>query len=198
MKITKITTTAIAAIGAVGVLAAPFALAEGNDADVIKVNIGQQAKLADGNDVQGWTVSDLKPSTDVIAYKPNGTLWEATATDEAIQGGATPFVSNFNARAADGQNYRVLFGIATPEGVNPATLAQGQKTTGKLYFDVTGAAPQCVVFNTGGRDVAMWHQGAQSTTTGAAPAAAPARVAAPAATPAPAAAPTTAAPAAAP
>ena len=47
--------------------------------------------------------------------------------------------SDFNARARNGETYRVLFGAATPQGVNPATIAQGQQTTGKLYFDVTGA-----------------------------------------------------------
>ena len=112
MKITKITTTAIAAIGAFGVLGAPLAFGDATDADVTKTSIGQQAKLVDGATIQGWTVTGLKPSTDVIDYKPNGTLWEATATDEAIQGGATPIVSNFNARARNGETYRVLFGAA--------------------------------------------------------------------------------------
>ena len=156
MKITKITTTAIAAIGAFGVLGAPLAFGDATDADVTKTSIGQQAKLVDGATIQGWTVTGLKPSTDVIDYKPNGTLWEATATDEAIQGGATPIVSNFNARAADGQNYRVLFGVATPQGVNPGALAQGDSTSGKVYFDVTGAAPDTVVYNAGGHDLLVW------------------------------------------
>jgi Domain of unknown function (DUF1942) len=30
--------------------------------------------------VQGWTITDLKPSSDSIPYAPQGTLWEATAT----------------------------------------------------------------------------------------------------------------------
>ncbi|WP_409369207.1 DUF1942 domain-containing protein, partial [Mycolicibacterium insubricum] len=42
---------------------------------------------------------------------------------------------------ANGDSYRVLFGIATPNGINPETLAPGEKVTGKLYFDVTGADP---------------------------------------------------------
>jgi len=49
----------------------------------------------------------------------------------------------------NGETYRVLFGAATPQGVNPATIAQGQQTTGKLYFDVTGAEPDSVVYNAG-------------------------------------------------
>ena len=138
MKITTITCAFVAA-GAVGFLGAPTALAEGPTAAAI----GSPAKLvdADGNVVQSWTITGLKTSSDVIPYPVAGTLWEATATDEAVMGGVTPIVSNLNARAGDGENYRVLFGVATPQGVNPATLAQGQKTTGKVYFDVTGAAP---------------------------------------------------------
>ena len=92
-----------------------------------------------------------------------GTLWEATATDEAIQGGATPIVSNLNARAKSGQTYRVLFGVATPQGVNPSTLAQGEKTTGKVYFDVTGDTPDSVVYNAGGQDLLVWLQAPPAT-----------------------------------
>ena len=43
-------------------------------------------------------------------------------------------MSNLNARARNGDTYRVLFTVATPQGVNPSTLAQGEKTTGKIYF----------------------------------------------------------------
>ncbi|MCY0869635.1 MAG: DUF1942 domain-containing protein, partial [Firmicutes bacterium] len=69
-----------------------------------------------------------------------------------------PIVSNLNARARSGQTYRVLFGVATPQGVNPAALAQGQQTTGKVYFDVTGDVPDSVVYNAGGSDLAVWVQ----------------------------------------
>jgi hypothetical protein len=67
------------------------------------------------------------------------------ATDQAIQGAATPIVSNLNARAQSGQTYRAQFGVATPQGVNPATLGPGEETTGKVYFDVTGDKPDSVV-----------------------------------------------------
>jgi hypothetical protein len=117
---------------------------------------GSQGRLVDGPVIQGWTITDLKPSSDNIPYQPVGRLWEATATDEAIQGSVTPIVSNLNARAADGTNYRALFGVATPQGVNPATLAQGQKTTGKVYFDVTGPDPDRVVYNSAGTDLLVW------------------------------------------
>jgi hypothetical protein len=76
-----------------------------------------------------------------------------TATDEALEGSATPIVSNLNARSKSGETYRALFQVATSEGVNPTTLAQGQKTSGKVYFDVTGDGPESVVYNAGGRDL---------------------------------------------
>jgi hypothetical protein len=143
-------------------------------------------------------------------------LWEAIATDEAIQGAATPIVSNLNARARSGQNYRVLFGVATPQGVSPATLGQGEKTTGKVYFDVTGDAPDAVVYSTGGDDLLAWVQAAPAprrtgtgtqwsppvrSQTSPAPAAVPATpapAAAPGTTPVPAAPATTPTPAATP
>ncbi|MGB8407151.1 MAG: MPT63 family protein, partial [Mycobacterium sp.] len=171
------TTAAAVAVAAAAVVSAPLAWAD--DVAGTTAALGQAAQLVNGSTVQGWTITDLKPSTDVIPYAANGTLWEATATDEALQGGATPIVSNLNARAADGQNYRVLFGVATPQGVNPATLAQGQKTTGKVYFDVTGPAPQSVVYNAGSHDLLTW-QGASTAAPAAAPTAGSARAAAPA------------------
>jgi hypothetical protein len=157
LKITTITTALAAALttsGAVVIIGAPIAAAE----DATSGTIGSQVKLVDGAVIQGWTISDLKASTDVIPYSVAGTLWEATATDEALQGSATPIVSNLNARARNGQTYRVLFGVATPQGVNPATLAQGQKTTGKVYFDVTGEAPDSVVYTAAGQDLLLWVQ----------------------------------------
>ena len=118
--------------------------------------LGQQGTLTNGDIVQGWTIVGLRPSSDVIPYQPAGTLWEATATNQAIQGSVTPIVSNLNARASDGQTYRVLFGVATPQGVNPSPLAQGEQTTGKIYFDVTGANPDSVVYSTMGGDQLTW------------------------------------------
>lgn len=134
MKIANARTAlAAAAIAAAGILAsAPVAL--GDASAVTTATLGSQAKLDNGNVIQGWTVTDLKPSTDAIPYDVRGTLWEITATDEAIQGSVTPIVSNFNLRGAGGENYRALFQVATPQGVNPATIPQGQKTSGKIYF----------------------------------------------------------------
>ncbi len=155
MKITAITAAlaaTVAASGAVGI-GAPIAFAETSTQ-----TIGSQGKLINGDVVQAWTIRDLKPSTDAIPHQLNGTLWEATATDQAIQGSAIPIVSNLNARTQSGQTYRALFGAATAQGVNPATLAPGQETTGKVYFDVTGDKPDSVVYNAGGEDLLVWVQ----------------------------------------
>ncbi|MCV7285227.1 MPT63 family protein, partial [Mycolicibacterium wolinskyi] len=157
MKISTLTAAVAAALATAGAAGtAGMATAFADAAATASSQLGSQAKLENGAVVQAWTISDLKPSSDTIPYAVRGTLWEATATDEAIQGSVTPIVSNLNARAADGENYRVLFQVATPQGVNPATLAQGQKTTGKVYFDVTGDKPTSVVYNAGGQDLATW------------------------------------------
>ncbi|MCV7135852.1 DUF1942 domain-containing protein [Mycobacterium hodleri] len=155
----KITTAlaaaaAAAAVGSIGFVGTPIAAAD----DLTTTTIGNEARLTNGNVVQGWTITNLKPSTDVIPYPVAGTLWEATATDQAIEGNVTPIVSNLNARAKTGETYRVLFGVATPQGVNPATLTQGERTTGKVYFDVTGDTPDSVVYNDGSHDLLVWVQ----------------------------------------
>ena len=152
----------LAAVGAATIFGAPVAAAE--DAGIIVSPIGGQAELVNGAVVQSWTVLELQPSPDFIPYQVQGTLWEAIVTDEAVQGSATPIVSDFNARAADGVNYRALFEVPTALGVNPATLAQGQEVGGKIYFDVTGADPSSVVYNSLGQDRIMWQQPAAATT----------------------------------
>ncbi|MGE0216297.1 DUF1942 domain-containing protein, partial [Mycolicibacterium sp.] len=118
-----ITAATATAVGIAGMpFATPFAMA---DDAVAVVTLGQPGELTNGAVVQRWTITGLEPSTDTIPYPVNGTLWEATATDEAVAGAVTPIISNLNARAANGDTYRVLFGVATPQGVNPSTLAQG-------------------------------------------------------------------------
>ena len=52
--------------------------------DLTTTTIGNEARLTNGSVVQGWTITNLKPSTDAIPYQVAGTLWEATATDQAI------------------------------------------------------------------------------------------------------------------
>lgn len=163
MKITTVLAATAATAGAI--MAAPIAGAESGAPTGPAIHeIGQQADLVNGPVVQGWTVTDLETSTDTIPYPVRGTLWEATATDQALQGSATPIVSNFNARAANGETYRALWQVATAQGVNPATLGPGEQTTGKLYFDVTGAQPDSVVYNDGSQDLLVWVQPAPETT----------------------------------
>jgi hypothetical protein len=166
---------------------------------------GTREQLVDdgGAVITGWTVTDFKPSSDIIAYPVAGRLYEANATAEAVQGTVTPMVPNFNARATDGETYQALYNVATPQGVDPSALPQGAKSTGKVYFDVTGAIPNSVVYNDGSQDLLIWNgtASAPAEAPAPAPAAAPATpppAAPPAPAPAPAAAPAAPAPAGAP
>jgi hypothetical protein len=125
--------TAATVVAASVVIGAPAA-----SADTTIHEVGDRVNLVNRAVIQGWTITDLKVSMDSIPYYVKGTLWEATATDETLQGGATPIVSNFNARARGGQTCRALFQVPTPQDVNPSSLAEGEKTSGKVYFDATG------------------------------------------------------------
>ncbi len=84
MKISKFTSM-LAATATAGMIGAPLALAEAEPAAVETTTLGSQGKLVDGTVIQGWTVTDLKQSSDTIPHPVAGTLWEATATDQAIQ-----------------------------------------------------------------------------------------------------------------
>lgn len=139
----------VAAAGAMG-----MAVASADDGTQ-QADLGGAAQLVDGDTVQQWTVGGLRPSGDTIDYTPGGSLWEATATNTSVAGGNIPFVPGFSARGGD-DTYPVLWGVASPQGVNPAGLAAGQSSTGKLYFDVTGANPNQIVFADDGRDIAVW------------------------------------------
>ena len=130
MKITTVLAATAATAGAV--LSAPIALAD-NPSPTL-VSLGQSAELVNGPVVQAWTISGLKPSSDVIPWHVHGALWEAIATNTAVAGTVQPVVSDLNARARNGDTYRSLFLVATAQGVNPAALAPGQQTSGKIYF----------------------------------------------------------------
>jgi hypothetical protein len=144
---------AAAALAAGALAAAPVALAEDSASDL---RIGQAGTLVNGDVVQTWTITGLRKSTDVIPTDITGTLWEVTATNTAVAGTVIPIIPNFNARAGS-DNYRVLFGVPSPQGVNPSTLPQGEKASGKLYFDIPGGvAPDRVVFNDGETDRLVW------------------------------------------
>lgn len=125
-----------AALAAVAV-SVSMALAPTAAADPSVDTFGGWNHLVDdgGAVITVWKISNLKPSTDTVpGYPVAGTLWEATAAVRAAKGSVTPIIPDFNARAAGGANYPVLWQAATAAGISGATIPQGAKSTGKLYF----------------------------------------------------------------
>jgi hypothetical protein len=100
----------------------------------------------------GYTVTGLMPSGDPVPYPVAGRLYEATVKADALVGDVTPAVPFFNARAENGDNYRVLETVSNIGG----PIGQGGSTSGKVYFDVVGATPNSVVFNNGAEDILGW------------------------------------------
>lgn len=78
------------------------------DVDLVDIENGTDVEID-----QEWTISDLKPSTDTIPYRPVGSLWEATATVELADGGI-PVIPGFVARS-DSDSY-------------PRVVERGQRT----------------------------------------------------------------------
>lgn len=140
------------ALGTAAVLAFALAVLPPDEAAAETVDLGGAADvdlldIENGTDVeidQEWTISDLKPSTDTIPYRPAGSLWEATATVELADGGI-PVIPGFVARS-DSDSYPVLWNVASPQAVDPSALPPAGSATGKFYFDVTGTAPTGVAF----------------------------------------------------
>ena len=141
-----------AAAAVIALSAAPV----GSSATVQPFGARETLSDAGGAAVTAYTVTNLRPSSDRIPWPVMGRLYEATVTVEAERGTVTPILPMFNARAASGQTFRVLANVATPQGVSPATLMQGGKSTGKIYFDVTGETPNSVVYNNGVTDLLVW------------------------------------------
>jgi Domain of unknown function (DUF1942) len=153
------TTTIKAASAAAGIAAVSMFTAATAVAYPNFERLGSEQQLVDagGAVVTGWTVDDLQPSSAVIPGHPVvGTLWEADATVQAERGATAPVVADLNARAANGQTYRVIYTVPTPQGLNPAPLVPGETRIGKVYFDVTGQAPDSVVYNNGAQDLLIW------------------------------------------
>ena len=71
-------------------------------------------------------------------------------------------IKDFSARGPNGQNYQLIDKVA-PNALNPAPIAQGSESRGTLYFDVTGAAPNGVVYNDGFQDILIWTSNMQGT-----------------------------------
>jgi len=148
------TALATVVMAPIGITSAPIA-----SADPSVGKFGNELTMDDsvGQVVLSWTVNDLKPSTDTIpGYPLAGKLWQATATVKAIQGSVTPAIPQLNAFADDGTNYHVLWQANTPNSMSGATIAQGQESTGKTYFDVTGPPPTAVALNNGREDLLIW------------------------------------------
>lgn len=145
----------VAALACLALAASPSASA----AYPIVGKLGSELKMTDsvGQVSLSWTVSNLKPSSDVMpGYRVAGTLWEATATVKALTGPVTPAVSQFNAVAPNAAAYRVLWQVASPVNISGATIPQGAQSTGKIHFDVTGPSPTTVTMNNGMEDLLIW------------------------------------------
>jgi hypothetical protein len=51
-----------------------------------------------------------------------------------------------------------LWQAFTPNGISGATIAQGTKSSGKIYFDVTGQTPARFVYNNGVQALLIWER----------------------------------------
>jgi hypothetical protein len=179
----KFTSTAMkSVIGAAGIAAVGvFTAATASAAPPNIQPFGTGEPLIDGPLVTNYTVSNLQPSNAVIpGYTPKGQLYQADVTARSDGGVVTPVVADFNARADNGQSYRVIDKHPAPNGLSPAPINQGQQTSGTLYFDVTGQPPNGVVYNDGVQDVLMWTGNAPNSVPGQAPNTVPGQVTGPA------------------
>lgn len=118
---------------------------------------GSHQQVTDAGGVQDLSVTGLKKSSDPApGYPLAGQLWEATVLVTAVSGSVTPIIPSFSASTDNGAGYPVLWQLASAQGISPAALPQGQTATGKIYFDVTGAAPMAVIYNADGSEPLMW------------------------------------------
>lgn len=150
------TVVAMVALLMLAGVAAPTAAAAMDGKCPHRFGAAQQITDAGGAVAQQWTVTDLRPSTDSApGYPLAGQLWEATVSVHALSGSVTPIIPNVYAVAHPGMRYQVLWQVASPGGLPAATIDQGQTSTGKVYFDVTGADPMAVIYANGGTKPAM-------------------------------------------
>ncbi|KZS75450.1 hypothetical protein A4G26_22390 [Mycobacterium kansasii] len=155
----KFTTTAMkTGIGAAAIAAAGvFGTVSAAAAPPTIQGFGTAEQLVDGPMVTSYTVANLQPSNMTIpGYTLRGRLYQAEVTAKSVSGVVTPVVSDFNARTASGQTYRVIDTVPVPNGLNPAPINQGDQRSGLVYFDVTGQPPNGVVYNDGVQDVLIW------------------------------------------
>lgn len=154
MRITKLA-------GAVAATAIAFGFGAVNAApasatDNIKI-FGEQMRINFRPAVPmiGYTVTNFMPSSAPVGH--NGTLYEATLTVQAYGNGVNPNIERFLTRAESGIGNPVI--INAPGGIGGGQLGPGASTSGKLYFDVFGEAPNSVVYNDGTRDILAWVPG---------------------------------------
>ena len=182
----KFTSTAMkSVIGAAGIATVgAFTAATASAAPPNIQGFGTSEQLMDGPLVTNYTVSNLQPSSVAIpGYTPKGTLYQADVTARSDGGMVTPMVNDFIARGPNGQNYRVIDKVQAPGSLNPAPIMQGNESTGTLYFDVTGAPPNGVVYNDGMQDILIWTSNMSEGSTPGAPTQSPAPGALPGAAP---------------
>jgi len=154
----KVTTTAVKSAIAAGGIAAAGVLAAATASAAPNIQgFGTSQQLIEGPLVTNYTVSNLQQSnTSIPGYTPKGTLYQADITARSDGGLVTPMINDFIARGPNGQNYRVIDKVGAPGSLNPAPIPQGSESTGTLYFDVTGAPPNGVVYNEGTQDILIW------------------------------------------
>ncbi|RUP05585.1 MAG: DUF1942 domain-containing protein [Mycobacterium sp.] len=182
MRFTK--TTLKAAIGAAAIAGSVFGAGFASAAPPSIEGFGTSQQLIDGPMITNYTVSSLQQSTVAIpGYTPKGTIYQASITARSDAGTVTPMVKDFSARGPNGQTYKLIDKASVPNGLNPAPIPQGSESTGMLYFDVTGAAPNGVVYNDGLQDILIWTSNVPGS---AAPGEVPTSSPAPGAPPAPA------------
>jgi len=152
------TSTVKTAIGAAGIAAAGVVAAATASAAPPNIQgFGTSEPLIDGPLVTNYTVSNLQPSNVAIpGYTPKGTLYQADITARSDGGTPTPMVRDFSARGPNGQTYKLVDKVGVPNGLNPAPIPQDTESRGTLYFDVTGAPPNGVVYNDGLQDILIW------------------------------------------
>ena len=164
----NITTTAKTVIAAAGIAAAASVFTA-TTASAEPPNIqgfGTAQALVNGAMVTDYTVSNLQPSSvSIPGYTPDGTLYQADISARSAGGVVTPMVKNFSARGPNGQKYELIDSAQVPGGLNPAPIPQGSESTGTLYFDVTGAPPNGVVYNDGLQDILIWTSNIQGTSS---------------------------------
>jgi hypothetical protein len=178
-------TTVKTLIGAAGITGASvLGVATASAAPPNIQGFGESESLVSGPMVTSYTVSNLQPSNvSIPGYTPKGTLYQADITAKSDGGLVTPLVKNFSARGPNGQKYELVDSAQVPGGLNPAPISQGNQSTGTLYFDATGAAPNGVVYNDGLQDILIWTSNMQGTSAGGTESATPVPGALPSPTP---------------